>query len=414
MDVITTVARSSPEEAKAEPNLNFNRKQKIFAMKYLSILVVCAAILPATTADAPSDDDDDVARVLILPDHFLAGYVPPPPYAPPPAPQPNGGIMVGGNAEYIGNPAPGEPGSYTNPIDTLAEFVNSMDPFVDGGNVAPGSTSPPTPSPPTQFSPPPSPPPPPYQLPSPPYQQPPPPPTGAPSTQAPAYTTHTHTVAPVGKAGKAASNTPANVGKGSKKGKGYPSNNNGTPMRVSSAVQVCSDSPSDFADVDGDNCAAYAKYDFCEGGTFGSKWTLNRAFADYAPVMNGPDAGKNGFMPDAGTACCVCGGGFFTSVGDDILGAAKRGKRPDSFKPRSARHAAMKADASSAVNNHTFQLMVGLAAFVGVVGVAKRLRDHHRGKEWQEIQAAEPMGQMEEMEPLMQPSTSRAAQPTYH
>jgi hypothetical protein len=75
---------------------------------------------------ADGDTHCDVNRKLVLPEHFGDRdwvYVQ----------RDGGGLMEGGNPYFIRDPAPNAPGSRGNPIDTMPEFLGSMDPFVDGG-----------------------------------------------------------------------------------------------------------------------------------------------------------------------------------------------------------------------------------------------------------------------------------------
>jgi hypothetical protein len=145
------------------------------------------------------------------------------------------------------------------------------------------------------------------------------------------------------------------MGKTSKAGKGVPPailDNEAAPQRSSAQVQNCNDSPSDFVDTDGDNCEAYAEKSFCNpDGSFGSMWNPTETFADYAPVKHYYPIFHS---PDAGTACCVCGGG-----------------EKSTYYPR---HAALQAAASTAssylasTSDSAGSWWVPFGMVVGVVG----------------------------------------------
>ena len=102
-------------------------------------------------------------------------------------------------------------------------------------------------------------------------------------------------------------------------------------------------------------------------------WNPTETFADFAPVKHYYPIFHS---PDAGTACCVCGGG-----------------EKSTYYPR---HAALQAAASTASSQAASYVIVGLATIVGVVAVAKRMRDQSRHSEWREV------GQPGETEPIMQ------------
>lgn len=71
-----------------------------------------------------------------------------------------------------------------------------------------------------------------------------------------------------------------------------------TAAPVSNTFAGCMDFPPQWVDSEGEGCVVYAGRGYCAARAAGPSWNNQETFADYA---------ANGF--DAGTSCCVCGGG---------------------------------------------------------------------------------------------------------
>jgi hypothetical protein len=69
---------------------------------------------------------------------------------------------------------------------------------------------------------------------------------------------------------------------------------------------------------------------------------------------------------------------------------SKSGKRMNAAKMQSAKSISARA---SPVNHGLQQMLVGIAAFVGVIAVAKTFRDRHHQSAWEEVKESEPITQ---------------------
>ena len=66
----------------------------------------------------------------------------------------------------------------------------------------------------------------------------------------------------------------------------------------------------------------------------------------------------------------------------------------DAKQPKMKMKSAKSTSARASPVNHGLQnMLVGIAAFVGVIAVAKAFRDRHRRSAWEEVKESEPITQ---------------------